>query len=606
MQTITFYSYNGGTGRTLAVANAAKYLVRLGQRVFAIDLDLEAPGLHYKLGLGIRDDIPPPTCGLVDYMHAFLKTKTYPSLADHTVQIRTEEERDDHITLMPAGNVPCAEYWHKLTQINWHELFYSSNPEGIPFFLELKARIEKEFSPDFLLIDSRTGITEIGGVATTILPDRVVCLLLRNKQNLEGSCAVLRGIARVPRPEGKLPISIIPVLSRIPWTRKGHSTDFEEKALKEVKATLSEKLADPNDDLPFQDVLILHSEDALQYDEALRIGGQKTVDQSPLLRDYLRLFSTLIPSETVEPRLEQIIGACMQEMIERPEKVQDDLEALTRYCPHAKSFLALLRYYRLRNVGSEKLLRAAAGYWDLSRDSENPLLWEIVEHHFRVEESEAGRKHGQVSPEFIEDIWSHAGSFDAKIGLRLADYYFIIGDQREAVSVLTRLIEHGEPKPHAIISGIRKLISRDQTDFASELIDKYRPTLLQDADFQMVWAQLIVQRRSSKEAKELIETKEFRPAKLQAEQPLLYVRLLSLSDHKEELSAALRNALEQALVDRAMTPKLMEIGAVCSELGKYDLFKTRIHQVLGKHHAEHVLELFEQRGRHLGYEGPFS
>ena len=39
MQTITFfffYSYNGGTGRTLAVANAAKHLVRLGQKVFAM------------------------------------------------------------------------------------------------------------------------------------------------------------------------------------------------------------------------------------------------------------------------------------------------------------------------------------------------------------------------------------------------------------------------------------------------------------------------------------------------------------------------------------------------------------------------------------------
>ncbi len=39
--------------------------------------------------------------------------------------------------------------------------------EGVPFFLELKKRIRNEFSPDFLLIDSRTGITEIGGVATT-------------------------------------------------------------------------------------------------------------------------------------------------------------------------------------------------------------------------------------------------------------------------------------------------------------------------------------------------------------------------------------------------------------------------------------------------------
>src|ERR1700720_3848606 len=100
MQTITFYSYNGGTGRTLAVANAAKHLVRLGQKVFAIDLDLEAPGLHYKLGLGNRSDLPPIKRGLVDYMHTFFTTKTHPCLSEYTVQIPMEEGRNDSITLI--------------------------------------------------------------------------------------------------------------------------------------------------------------------------------------------------------------------------------------------------------------------------------------------------------------------------------------------------------------------------------------------------------------------------------------------------------------------------------------------------------------------------
>ena len=46
MRTITYYSYKGGVGRTLLVANTAKYLSTLGKTVFALDLDLEAPGLH--------------------------------------------------------------------------------------------------------------------------------------------------------------------------------------------------------------------------------------------------------------------------------------------------------------------------------------------------------------------------------------------------------------------------------------------------------------------------------------------------------------------------------------------------------------------------------
>src|SRR5882672_1366635 len=50
-QVITFYSYKGGTGRSLAVANVACLFANVGEtggsngRVLAMDWDLEAPGL---------------------------------------------------------------------------------------------------------------------------------------------------------------------------------------------------------------------------------------------------------------------------------------------------------------------------------------------------------------------------------------------------------------------------------------------------------------------------------------------------------------------------------------------------------------------------------
>src|SRR4051812_14424361 len=43
---VTFYSYKGGTGRTMAVANVAWILAANGQRVLVADWDLESPGLH--------------------------------------------------------------------------------------------------------------------------------------------------------------------------------------------------------------------------------------------------------------------------------------------------------------------------------------------------------------------------------------------------------------------------------------------------------------------------------------------------------------------------------------------------------------------------------
>jgi MinD-like ATPase involved in chromosome partitioning or flagellar assembly len=46
-QLITFYSFKGGVGRTMALANVAVNLCRWDYNVLIIDWDLEAPGLEF-------------------------------------------------------------------------------------------------------------------------------------------------------------------------------------------------------------------------------------------------------------------------------------------------------------------------------------------------------------------------------------------------------------------------------------------------------------------------------------------------------------------------------------------------------------------------------
>ena len=73
---ITFYSYKGGTGRSMALANVACLLARgvrghsgqsatPDQRVLVIDWDLEAPGLHRYFGPFLADSRPVATWRLV-------------------------------------------------------------------------------------------------------------------------------------------------------------------------------------------------------------------------------------------------------------------------------------------------------------------------------------------------------------------------------------------------------------------------------------------------------------------------------------------------------------------------------------------------------------
>lgn len=313
MQTITFYSYKGGVGRTLVVANIAKYLARFGQKVFALDFDLESPGLHYKFRLDREEETNTIERGVVDYIHSFTEEGQVPeSLAGYVIEVEPRTESGGSIHFMPAGNVPSSEHWRKLARINWHELFYSKGAKGIPLFLELKATIETEFAPDYLLIDSRTGVTEIGAVAITLLPDKVVCLLINNLENLEGARAVLRSIKRTPRLDGQEPVQIQAVLTRIPEMEKSQD---EDRIRNETRDFLNEEAPKLSDTLNIQEVIILHSEPNLQISESLRIGGDRKPDESPLLRDYLRLFARLIPKEVIEPYIRSDDRRCEDKVL---------------------------------------------------------------------------------------------------------------------------------------------------------------------------------------------------------------------------------------------------------------------------------------------------
>ncbi len=303
MQTLTFYSYKGGVGRTLMVANMARYLASFGKKVLAVDFDLEAPGLHYKLGVEL------PERGLVDYLHQlFLIGEVPESLEPYVVTIEPENAGGGSIRLLPAGAAPSPVYWRQLAKLDWHALFYSDEAPGVPLFLELQERIAREQAPDFLLIDSRTGITEVGGATTTLLADKVICLLLNNRENLDGAREVLRSLRRAPRLPGQAPIEIWPVLSRVPEV----GGELEAGLVREVRDFLCAEAEDLTSTLNFPELFVLHNDRNLQLREVLVIGGGEGLEESALLRDYLALFGKLVS-------VEALVGPTVRAIAERWE-----------------------------------------------------------------------------------------------------------------------------------------------------------------------------------------------------------------------------------------------------------------------------------------------
>ena len=296
METFTFYSYKGGTGRTLLVANTARYLADLGKRVVALDFDLEAPGLHYKLRTertaGRTGEVPPER-GVVDYLLAASVggTEAFP-LSQYLVRVPLPRTTTGELYLMPAGSAPSGDYWRSLTSLTRGDFFANPDGSGIAACLDLKARIESEIEADFLLIDSRTGITEMAGLATTLLADRVVCLMIDNPESLAGTRAVMRSFGQAPRLGGQGPIGLLPVLSR--------ASRDDDETKRRVLRYLNEAGPGAEEGLLLERIYVLRTDPSIAETERLLLGNGDVSARSPLYQDYLELLRALV---TADPAL---------------------------------------------------------------------------------------------------------------------------------------------------------------------------------------------------------------------------------------------------------------------------------------------------------------
>lgn len=290
METVTFYSYKGGSGRSLLLANTAQCLAVAGKRVVALDLDFEGPGLHYKLSIGKpgqRATDVVPERGVVDYLTAALSGPHPERLSDYLAPVALPEGSGT-LALMPAGAAPTGEYWRSLTALVRRGALSQPSMELIAGLLELQLRIEDELEADFLLIDSRTGITELAGLATTLLADKVVCLMLDNPESLAGTRAVLRSFGRAIRLEGQRPIETFPVLSRVP--------ERDEETKLRVVAFLGEPGPDAARTFSLDRLYVLPEDPHLAQEERVLLAGEPGDVTSALGMGYLDVIGDLFPS----------------------------------------------------------------------------------------------------------------------------------------------------------------------------------------------------------------------------------------------------------------------------------------------------------------------
>ncbi|MBU0765293.1 MAG: hypothetical protein KJ607_10710, partial [Bacteroidetes bacterium] len=119
-----------------------------------------------------------------------------PSLREYVTPITFKSHGLKDIDFIAAGNVYSGEYWKSLFSINWSKLFYKKHSKGVALFIDLKERIKTELKPDYILIDSRTGISEISGITMSLMADEIVLLAVKNDENIQGIKQIIKTLAQ--------------------------------------------------------------------------------------------------------------------------------------------------------------------------------------------------------------------------------------------------------------------------------------------------------------------------------------------------------------------------------------------------------------------------
>ncbi|MEV1285604.1 FxSxx-COOH system tetratricopeptide repeat protein [Micromonospora sp. NPDC049679] len=301
---ITFYSYKGGTGRTMALANTAWIIASNGLRVLVIDWDLESPGLHRYLHPFLLDKRLQYSPGVIDMIRDFAAAtmdrgadpedrswfEHHADVQQYAVAVEWPFADGGRIDFLPAGRqVPS--YSTAVSTFDWPS-FYENIGGGV-FLNALRENARSNY--DYVLIDSRTGLSDIAGICTVRMPDVVVDCFTMSTQSIDGAVAVAKSI-RNQRPG----VRIFPVPMKVEdgeQVKLEAGRDHARAAFAQFLTGLGPVAADTywgNVEIPYKPFYA--------YEEILAPFGDRSRQENTLLAAFERLTGVLTDAVATELR----------------------------------------------------------------------------------------------------------------------------------------------------------------------------------------------------------------------------------------------------------------------------------------------------------------
>ncbi|MCX6578671.1 MAG: TIR domain-containing protein [Candidatus Aminicenantes bacterium] len=217
----TFYSYKGGVGRSMALANTAELFYRSGKKVLIVDWDLEAPGIERYFFKNSNSVIDTP--GLMDILLSYKEKMSkeldenqpleFEPISKFIIDIYPKSQFEGKLFLIHAGKRSgdhFSKYAREVLNFDWGDFY--ENWEGELFFEWLRDQFES--IADIVLIDSRTGVTEMTGICTYQMAGTVIMFCAPNQQNIDGTYDMVMNFSSPMltrlRPDRPLNILIVP------------------------------------------------------------------------------------------------------------------------------------------------------------------------------------------------------------------------------------------------------------------------------------------------------------------------------------------------------------------------------------------------------------
>lgn len=182
---VSFYSFKGGVGRTTTMMMCAIGAARRGKKIVVLDFDLEAPGASSFFPQEASSQY-----GILDF---FVENNVY------SEEINVDEylypvgeychvnQYGGEIYILPAVGTAAREdadsYRKNLMRFDMDVPAYEDEKTPIDALL---SKIDAFIKPDYIFIDTRSGIHQIGGITLTRYSDLALMFFYGSVQNVEG------------------------------------------------------------------------------------------------------------------------------------------------------------------------------------------------------------------------------------------------------------------------------------------------------------------------------------------------------------------------------------------------------------------------------------